>query len=212
MGSFSNSLAHDAGKRPNPERPRTVVYKGERRSEKFASGVVERFVDLQGNVTEQQLIPPGAANRSAEAAELKRQHFHKQCLNDRTVVGFIEHGRCPIAHGTTRKIPQLGAEFDEIAQTTGLSLEPCAHDPKVVTVDARKIRTYSDACPHIEALIQFRRKVAAERAAARSGRQESMLDLEKKKLALAEQQAADTRKLLEKIADKVDARPRRGSE
>lgn len=200
MGSLSKSIAHDAGKRLNPEKPRTVVYAGERRSEKWVSGVSDRFVDLQGNVTDIQLVPPGAPSKHAAVVEAKRQQLHKQRNADGTVVGFVEHGRCPVRHGLLAQIPALAAEFEE----AGINLSPCAGDPKTFTVDARGIRTYANGCAHVEALIKSRRAVAAERAAARSSRQESLVDIERKKLAEQQATNAHMAKLLEKVADKLD--------
>ena len=49
MGSLSKSHIHDCGKR-DPKLPRTVIVNGERRSERYPSGVTERYVSLQGNV------------------------------------------------------------------------------------------------------------------------------------------------------------------
>lgn len=197
MGSLSKSLAHDAGKRPKPETPRTVFYKGERRAEKYPSGITDRFVDLQGNVVDMQLIPPGAPTKKKEVADIRRSQLHNMRNSDGTVRGFIEHSKCPVSHGLLKQIPGLADEFAE----AGISTEPCASDPRTVTVDARGIRHYADACPHVEALIAHRRRVAGERALARSGRQESVLDIEKKKLKVAEEQNQQIVKLLERVVD-----------
>lgn len=206
MGSLSKSLAHDAGKRPKPETPRVVVYNGERRSEKYVSGTADRFVDLQGNVVEVVLVPPGTPKTPA-GVELRRQQLHNMRNADGTVRGFIEHGKCPLRHGLTAQIPALAAEFDEIfAVTPGLSKSACSSDPKTVSVDARGIRTYADGCPHVEALIAHRSSTEAMRRKSRSSRGDSVLDIERKKLAAAEEQNKQIVKLLERVVDSKPAK------
>lgn len=203
MGSLSKSNIYDAGSRPDPKKPRQVTYKGERRAEKWPSGVSERFVDLQGNVITRQLISPGLA-ATADAVNRERTRLHMAKNSDGTVQGFLEHGKCPIRHGFRHLTPLLEEEFAELPADLQ---RPCAHDPATVSKGARGVREYHDGCAHIEWLITSRRKREADRLAAKSARLEGVLDIERKKLAAIEAQAAAAAETNAKIVEALSSRP-----
>lgn len=81
---------------------------------------------------------------------------------------------------------------------------PCSADPEVVTRGA-KGRIYNDPCPHIQWLIESRTEREAERRAARSSRGDSVLDMERRKLELAEAQLAESRKANDRMAAAVES-------
>src|SRR5688572_28103122 len=113
MGSLSKSNIYDAGKRPAPEKPRAVIFEGERRSEKWPQGTFERFVDLQGNVVNEQLCSPGVIS-SPDVIGRKRHALHFAKNTDGSVVGYVEHSKCPLRHGINMLNPGLENEFAEM--------------------------------------------------------------------------------------------------
>lgn len=199
MGSMSKGYAYDVGKR-DPKIPRTVYVKGERRSEKFPSGVVERFVNLQGHVTQNQLISPGLP-RSQDAINQAKAKLHRAKNSDRSIQGFVEHDRCPLRHAAHLRSPLAEEEFAAMPEELK---RPCSADPEVVTRGA-KGRIYNDPCPHIQWLIESRTEREAERRAARSSRGDSVLDMERRKLELAEAQLAESRKANDRMAAAVES-------
>jgi hypothetical protein len=206
MGSLSKGYAYDAGKR-DPKVPRTVYVKGERRSEKYPSGVMDRFVNLQGNVVQCQLLSPGLA-RSPDAIARARSQLHQAKNADGSVKGFVEHDRCPLRHAANLRSTTAEEEF---AAMPAELHRPCNEDPTVVT-KGKKGREYHDPCPHIQWLIESRRTREAERRSARSGRTENVLEMERRKLEIAEQSLAEQRRANERMAQAVEqatARPPR---
>lgn len=199
MASLSKGYAYDAGKR-DPKVPRTVFVNGERRAEKFPSGIVERFVSLQGNVVQCQLLSPGLA-RSPDMIAKARAQLHRAKNADGSVHGFVEHDKCPLRHAAHLRSPEAEEEFAEMPMDLK---RPCPEDPTIVT-RGKKGRVYSDPCPHIQWLIQSRREREEARRAARSSRGESVMDMERKRVALAEQQLEETRKANERIAAAVES-------
>ncbi len=198
--SLSKSSIYDAGSRPDPKKPRTVHVKGERRAEKWPSGTVERFVSLQGNVVQIQMNSPGVA-KTADAIARKRNQLHAAKNGDGSVQAFIEYQRCPLRHGLNLITPLVEEEFSEMPDELR---RPCGSDPVTAKRTAKGIE-YLDPCPHIQWLITRRMDKEAVRRAARSNRQESMRDIELKKLAVAEAQAAATLKTQEKLIELVAA-------
>lgn len=201
MSSFSKSSVHNAGKR-DPKIPRTVFYKGDRRSERWPSGAVERFVDLQGDVVTIQMVPPGIP-ATDEALARKRSTLHGKRNGDRSVQGFVEHDKCPLRHGARHRTPMLEEEF--VALPAELQ-RPCGEDPEVAT-RTRKGIEYKDACPHILWLMASRREAESVRRDSRRARN---VDHAAEQLKVAQAQAASTQAVNEKLVhlvESITARP-----
>lgn len=203
MASFSRSAVHNAGKR-DPKAPRTVFYKGERRSERWPSGVVERFVDLQGDVVMVQMVPPGIP-ATDELIARQRSALHGKRNGDRSVQGFVEHDKCPLRHGARHRTPMLEEEFAALPESLQ---RPCTGDPAVVT-RTRKGLEYADACPHILWLMESRRVAEAVRRDSRRARN---VDHAAEALKVAQAQAAATQAVNEKmlaVVESLAAKPTR---
>jgi hypothetical protein len=196
MGSLSKSNIYDAGKRPAPEKPRAVMFNGERRSEKWPSGTFERFVDLQGNVVSEQLCSPGVVS-SPDTINRKRHQLHTAKSADGTVQGYVEHSKCPLRHGINMLTPSLEQEFAEMPMEIKA---PCKSDPVIATRAGKSAPIeYKTGCPHIEWLIASRREREALRRAQRASKAESIIEIEKKKLEAIERQADAAVKANEKL-------------
>lgn len=215
MGKLSQSYAHNAGAR-QPDKPRIVTYKGKRadrsgnpppaegvrRKHLYPSGKVERFVNLQGSVVEIPLVPSGVPP-TAEAVASARAKLHRLRSHDGDVEGFIEHGRCPLRHGTRELSDRIREEF---AGMPAKLQAPCEEDPVTWRKGPKGIE-YFDGCPHVEWLITERRAKHTERTNARRFKQKSVLQMEQEKVELLKEQTAATAKLLEKVADAVAKPP-----
>jgi hypothetical protein len=212
MASISKSYGYDVGRSGDPTKPRRVTYKGERRGEKVPRGVAERFVDLQGNVVVAQLVGPGIPP-TQEAISRARADLHARKNNDGTIQGFVEHGKCPLRHGTRHRNELIEDEFAAMPEALQ---KPCGADPEgsTATKGAGGVRTinHGDGCPHIEWLITERVRKEAERTASRRANRESPMDLERRKLAAMQQQADEARKTNEKLVEVLAAKPRRNAE
>ncbi len=203
MASFSRSAVHNAGKR-DPKVPRTVFYKGERRSERWPSGVIERFVDLQGDVVTVQMVPPGIP-ATEELIARQRSSLHGKRNGDRSVQGFVEHDKCPLRHGARHRSPMLEEEFTALPDDLQ---RPCTSDPTVAT-RTRKGLEYGDACPHILWLMESRRAAEAIRRDSRRARN---VDPAAEALKVAKDQAAATQAVNEKmlaVVESLAAKPAR---
>ena len=202
MGSLSKSHIHDAGKR-DPKLPRTVIVNGERRSERYPSGVTERFVSLQGNVVTCMLLPAGVP-KSPDLITRARLELHTAKNADRSVQGFVEHDRCPLRHGAHLRTPLMEDEFSAMPEELK---RPCTSDPetsRIVKRGANRNIEYLDPCPHVQWLIQSRRTREQARRDARSARQVSVIEMERQKLELAKQQVEETRKANERMVAVVE--------
>lgn len=196
MASFSASKIFNAGQR-DPKVPRQVVIDGERRAEKYPSGVTERVIDLQGNVMQRVLVPPGV-QATQDLINAARNRMHLERNGDKSVQGVLEHGKCPIKHGFRYLTPMLEDEF------TAMPVElqrPCADDPETVTVKRGQngrpsVREYHDACPHAEWLIASRKEREAVR---RASRRTNSPDFAAQQLEVAKQQAEETRQVNQKL-------------
>jgi len=82
----------------------------------------------------------------------------------------------------------------------------CKGHPVTFRRTAKRIE-YFDSCPHVQEIIKQRRETHKAKVAARMKRQKSIHEIEQGKLDAAEQQARDTRALLEKVVDKLDTKP-----
>lgn len=208
MGTFSATAIHNAGAR-DPKKPRTLIVGGERRAERYPSGVTERFVDLQGNVVQCQLLPSGIA-RDQDMINRARGQLHRTKNGDGSIKGFVEHDKCPIKHGAHMRTPEAEEEFSAMPDELK---RPCQHNPdtrKIARRGAQRVLEVSDPCPHIKWLIESRIKHEEERRNSRRTRQVSALDLEKQKLDIAKQQLDEQRKANEKMVAVVEASAGKG--
>lgn len=203
MGSFDKAYVYNAGKRDHTK-PAIIYYKGERRRQLWPAGTVERFVNLQGSVIQCVLVPPGVP-ASKEAVAQARAVFHAKKNGDGDVVGFIEHGRCPLKSGVADLDERIADECEQMRTACGPA---CKEHPVTFKKTAKGIE-YFDGCPHIQWLIESRRAKHKAKVEARMKRQKSFHEIEQAKLAATEQQARDTRALLERVVDKLDAQPQR---
>ena len=201
MASFSASKIFNAGQR-DPKVPRTVTFKGERRAERYPSGVVERVVDQAGNVMQRQLVPPGVQS-SQDVVNAARNRMHLEKNPDGTVQGSLEHGKCPIKHGFRYLTPLLEDEF--AAMPVELQ-RPCATDPETASAKRGQngrpgSREYHEGCPHIEWLIAARKEREASR---RASRRSNTPDLAAQQLEVAKQQAEETRQVNQKLVSVME--------
>jgi hypothetical protein len=199
MGRLDKAYVYNAGQRDH-SKPKIVYYKGERRRQLWPAGTVERFVNLQGTVVQSVLVPPGVpASKEALATARARLHAHK--TSDNETMGFIEHGKCPLKTGVRDLDPIISEEFEKMPRELAA---PCKDHP-VTFKKTKKGIEYFDGCPHIQWLIEERRAIHKTKVTARMKRQVTMQEIEQAKLAAAQQQADDTRALLERVVDKMDA-------
>lgn len=203
MGRIDKAFIYNAGQRDHTK-AKIVHYKGERRRQLWPAGTVERFVNLQGTVVQAVLVPPGVpASKESMATARAKLHAHK--TTDGDVMGFIEHGKCPLKTGVRDLDETISEEFEVVFA----GMPPCKEHPVTFRKTSKGVE-YFDGCPHVQALIKHRREVYKEKLAARMKRQSTLQEIEGLKLAAAQQQADDTRRLLEKVVDRMDAAPRKG--
>jgi hypothetical protein len=117
MGRLDKSYIYNAGSRDHAK-PQIVHYKGQRRRQLWPAGTVERFVNLQGTVTQVVLVPPGVPP-STEAMAQARAKLHSHKTTDGDVVGFIEHGKCPLKTGIADLHPVIADEIEAIRASVG---------------------------------------------------------------------------------------------
>lgn len=215
MGRFDKAYVYNAGQRDHAK-PQIIKYKGERRRQLWPAGTVERFVNLQGTVVQSVLVPPGVPP-SKEAVAQARAALHAKKNNDGDVVGFIEHGKCPLKTGVADLDPVIAEECERMREACGPA---CKEHPTTVRVTRGPRQKngkpgkvveieYFDGCPHIQWLIQERRDLYKEKRDARMKRQKTMQEIEQAKLEAAQQQAEATTRILERVAEKLDATPTR---
>lgn len=125
----------------------------EERIDRRPMGKVERFVDPDGGVVSLQLYAEGDAQRHQSEIRMRAMYHRK---------GFVEFAKCPIKHGTRNSSPVAAKDFAKLEKSKDApAATECKHDPKVM--ERRDGDLYAVAsCPHIEALIKFRRAKAAE--------------------------------------------------
>lgn len=203
MGRLDKSYVYNAGQRDHTK-PRVVYYKGDRRRQLWPAGTVERFVNLQGTVVQAVLVPPGVpASKEAIAQARAKLHAHK--TTDGDVVGFIEHAKCPLKSGIADLDATIGDECERMRAAVGPA---CKEHPVTFRKTAKGVE-YFDSCPHVQWLIEERRRIHKDKVSARMKRQKSLHEIEQAKLAAAEQQAEATTRILERVAEKLDAAPQR---
>jgi hypothetical protein len=213
MGRLDKSFIYNAGQRDHAK-PRIVHHKGKRRRELWPAGTVARFVNLQGTVVQVVLVPPGVPASTEALAQAKAKlHAHK--TTDGDVVGFIEHGKCPLKTGIADLNEVLADEMEQVRNACGPA---CKEHPTTAQVTRERSTKpgkpgkvskieYFDSCPHVQWLIENRRQIHRAKVEARMKRQKTLHEIEQAKLDAAQQQADDTRRLLEKVVDRLDAKP-----
>jgi hypothetical protein len=210
MARIDKAFIYNAGSRDHTK-PQIVKYKGERRRQLWPAGTIERFVNLQGSVVQSVLVPPGVpASKELLAQARAKLHAHK--TPDGDVVGFIEHGKCPLKTGVADLDPTIADECERMREACGPA---CKEHPVTVKVTRAKPTRpgksgkvveieYFDGCPHIQWMIMERREIQRGKVAARMKRQATIHEIEQAKLVAAQQQATDTRALLERVVEKMD--------
>lgn len=198
MGRTDRAYVYNAGKRDHTK-PMIIQYKGQRRRQLWPAGTVERFVNLQGMVVQAVLVPPGIP-ASTESVAQARAKLHAHKTTDGDVVGFIEHGKCPLKTGIADLDEVLADEMERVRNVIG----PACKEHPVTFRKTSKGVEYFDGCPHLQEIIKQRRETHRSKVNARMKRQATIQEIEQAKLAAAEQQARDTRALLEKVVDKME--------
>lgn len=202
MGSFDKAYVYNAGQRDHTK-PRIVHYKGQRRRMLWPAGTVERFVNLQGTVVQCVLVPPGVpASKESMAQARAKLHAHK--TTDGDVVAFIEHAKCPLKTGVRDLDDRISEEFERVFA----DMPACKEHPITFRKTAKGIE-YFDGCPHVQALIEARRVLHRQKVAARMKRQKTLHEIEQAKLKVAQDQADATTKILERVAEKLEGKPRK---
>jgi hypothetical protein len=165
----------------------------EERIDRRPMGKVEKFVDNEGGVVSLQIYADGDAKRH-ETEIRRRAELHRK--------GFVEHAKCPLKHGTRHSSPAAAKDFAK-ALTADLQTE-CKHDIKAMSrVDGDLVA--GKACPHIEALIAYRRKVAKEAFEKRNAQRAAAEKREAEKAQLAEKQTMAIEALL---AERAERKPK----
>lgn len=203
MGRIDKAYVYNAGSRDHTK-PRIVHYKGERRRELWPAGRPEKFINLQGTVVQAVLVPPGVPVTN-EALATARAKLHAHKTTDGDVVGFIEHGKCPLKSGVGDLHPTIAEEMERCREAIGPA---CKEHPVTFKRTKRGIE-YFDGCPHVQWIIEERRKLHRAKSAARMSKAKTLQEIEKAKLEAAQQQAEATTRILERVAEKLDAAPTR---
>lgn len=170
----------------------------EERIDRRPLGKVERFVDPDGGVVSLQIYADGDPKRH-ESEIRRRAELHRK--------GFIEFAKCPIKHGTRNSSPIASKDFAKLEK--GKNAPPvgeCKTDPKVM--QRKDGDLYAGcSCPHIEALIVYRREKAADAYAKRNAAQ---VKAEQNRATRQEFEAAQAKALNELLTRQ--ATPRRGKD
>lgn len=153
MGNISKSYAHDTAK--HKPAPRVRYYKGERRLDRAPLGVVERWVDLQGNVMTLQL---------RKLSDLPDQGIVDRKRAEKRREGWVEQHECPLTNGAMRS-DKIAADF---ADRPPALREACSKDPKTAIRTGRGVEL-QDGCPHIQWLIEHRVEKETNRRLTKRG-------------------------------------------
>lgn len=156
MANFGRKTITQADK-PKPHT--TYYFNGEERIDRRPQGRrVERFVDPQGNVVSLQLAGDGDPAPVATSDRVRMEKRRE---------GFIEHAKCPLRHGTHMAAGQTQKDFAAMFKANPDLAEACAVDKKTMERHDGDLHAVL-ACPHVEALIQYRVKKEAEQNAKRN--------------------------------------------
>jgi hypothetical protein len=153
MANFGRRPITDAGK---PKPYITYLYNDEERIDRRPLGRVERFVDLVGNIVSLQLAGDGDPQRQITADKLRMQYRRD---------GLIEHAKCPVRHGTLLFAGAIAKDF--AAMPDDLKNAACDNDPRTLVKRGHDLHA-TEACPHIEWLIQERRAKELKQAKKRN--------------------------------------------
>jgi hypothetical protein len=120
--NISKSVIFDAAK----QKPRQWVIKvgTERRVEKAPNGMVERWVDGQGNVVFAQLLQPASLRRDPTIVDAERSKLLRK--------GWIPHARCPVRLGYFEPHDFPETMRDACATGTYGANNPCCHVTYVI--------------------------------------------------------------------------------
>lgn len=165
----------------------------EERIDRRPQGKVERFVDREGNIVSPQIYADGDSKRH-ETEIRKRHELHKK--------GFVEYAKCPLKHGTRHSSPQSTKDFAK-ALSADMQME-CKHDVKPMSRKDGELHA-GKACPHIEALIAYRRKQAADAYEKRNAQRTAQEKREQEKAELAVKQTLAIEALL---AERTERKPK----
>jgi hypothetical protein len=192
MGNISKSYGHDVSK--HKAQPRTVYVGGERRQMKVPLGVVETWVDPQGNVIDGLQLRKMGDLPDQGIIDRNRALYRRK--------GWTEHHQCPLTNGAMRS-PKVAADMNE---RPAHLREACVHDPKTKVRGKAGLELHP-GCPHIEWLIQHRRDAEAERQRLRRGAPvASAADVQAK---ILEETKATNAALVEAV--KAIAKPKKGA-
>lgn len=168
MGDISKSVIFDAAKN-NPRQWVTKVGT-ERRTEKSPNGMVERWVDNQGNVVFLQVLQPAALRRSPEHVDAVRSKYIRK--------GWFPHVRCPLTIGA--------ANPEDFPDENGLR-----------SICATGTYGRSNPCKHVLHLIATRQ---AEQTAKMKILEDQFFAKEREREALEREKIAATDRLNDRIA------------
>jgi hypothetical protein len=150
MGNISKSYGHDASK--HKPKPRVILVDGERRQAKVPLGVVESWVDPQGNVMDGLQLRKMGDVPDQGIVDRKRAEFRRK--------GWVEHHQCPLTNGAMRS-DKVAADLEKRPDELSAA---CKRDPQTRVKTAGGVE-WRCGCPHIEWLVDFRRKKEADRLA-----------------------------------------------
>jgi hypothetical protein len=163
------------------------MFADEERIDRRPQGKVERFVDLVGNVVSLQLASDGDPYRK-QTEDKMRMAFRRK--------GFIEHAKCPVRHGTHLMAGPVMKDFS--AMPDALKAEQCAGDPRTLKKVGFDLHA-TEACPHIEWLIDYRVKKEKAQAKKRNAAREAD---DKRREEAAQLQAAQLEMVKEQIEER----------
>jgi hypothetical protein len=190
MANFGKRPINDAGQAESLRRPKSFFHDGEERLDRQPYGRKERFVDGVGNVITLQLSTPG---------DPKAVETGMRIRNEKHADGWVEHAKCPLRHGIANLTPALEREFRKLpADLKG----QCAGDPKVMSRVNGELHAH-ESCPHVEWLIDSRRKAEA---AANKKRNESRIREEERKEEASRLQAAQLEMVKEQLEERKAAK------
>ncbi len=162
----------------------------EERIDRRPMGKVERFVDPDGNVTSLQMFGRGDAKR-LETEQRNRAAFHRK--------GFVEHSKCPIRTGTRHASEKTARDFAKMpANLAG----ECKHEIRPMKkLDG--VLYAEQGCPHIEWLIDYRKK---ESAKAYKKRNAQIVAAEERRAVQEKLAEAQATALVDLMADRKQSR------
>lgn len=125
MGNLSKANFFDAG--VNPPRTRVhVSHDGTRRVEKLPNGLVERWVDAQGNIVWQQIVPSGVP-ATLEGMDARRAEIRRRPGK------WLEFHKCPLTTGALGPDDFPEGTLQRICRPESYGTDkPCVHVQRIV--------------------------------------------------------------------------------